>query len=134
MSAAWRLTNRCGDRAWGVEHERQAASAPRWAASGVTWNKQSPRRVSRSLRPQVVNPWGAARTVRMAEHDDGAGWKSSSRGETAWKEARDRVASRNAEARKQGKQRRESYERTREAARREAAAKQHAELLRRRTP
>ncbi len=70
----------------------------------------------------------------MAEHDDGAGWESSSRGEAAWKEARDRVASRNAEARKQGKQRRESYERSREVARREAAAKQHAQLLRRRTP
>ncbi len=70
----------------------------------------------------------------MAEHDDGAGWKSSSRGETAWKETRDRVASRNADARKQGKQRRESYERNREEARRAAAARQHAELLRRRTP
>jgi hypothetical protein len=70
----------------------------------------------------------------MTEHDDGTGWKSSSRGETAWNEARDRVASRNAEARKQGKQRRESYEREREDARRRAAAKLHAELLGRRGP
>jgi len=70
----------------------------------------------------------------MPEHDDGPGWKSSTRGETAWKEARERVASRNADARKQGKQRRESYERSREDARRAAAAKQHAQLMRRRTP
>jgi hypothetical protein len=70
----------------------------------------------------------------MPDHDDGAGWKSSSRGETAWKETRERVASRNADARKQGKQRRETYERSREDARRAAAAKQHAQLMRRRTP
>jgi hypothetical protein len=70
----------------------------------------------------------------MAEQDDGTGWKSSSRGEAAWKEARDRVASRNADARKDGKQRRDSYERSREDARRAAAAKQQAELLKRRTP
>jgi hypothetical protein len=72
--------------------------------------------------------------VRMTQHDDGTGWKSSSRGEAAWKETRDRVASRNADARKQGKQRRESYERSRDDARRAAAAKQHARLLNRRTP
>jgi hypothetical protein len=70
----------------------------------------------------------------MPDHDDGAGWKSSSRGETAWKETRERVASRNADAHKQGKQRRETYERNREDARRAAAAKQHAQLMRRRTP
>ena len=70
----------------------------------------------------------------MAEHDDGAGWKSSSRGETAWNEARDRVASRNADARKQGKQERETYERGRKESRRVAEAKQHAKLLKRRTP
>jgi hypothetical protein len=70
----------------------------------------------------------------MAEQDDGTGWKSSSRGEAAWKETRDRVASRNADARKDGKQRRDSYERSREDARRAAAAKQQAELLKRRTP
>jgi hypothetical protein len=70
----------------------------------------------------------------MPEHDDGAGWKSSSRGESAWKETRERVASRNADARKQGKQQRETYERGREDARRAAAAKQHAQLMRQRTP
>jgi hypothetical protein len=70
----------------------------------------------------------------MAEHDDTAGWKSSSRGEAAWKEAREGVALRNAEAQKEGKRRRETYERSREDARRAAAAKQHAKLLKRRTP
>lgn len=70
----------------------------------------------------------------MAEQDDGKGWKSSTRGEAAWKEARERIASRNADARKQGKQRRETYEHSREEARRAAAAKLHARLLKRRTP
>lgn len=70
----------------------------------------------------------------MPEHDDGPGWKSSSRGEAAWKETRERVASRNADARKEGKQERETYERGREDARRAAAAKQHAKLMGRRTP
>jgi hypothetical protein len=65
---------------------------------------------------------------------DTDGWQSSTRGEAAWKEAKDEVASRNAEARKEGKRERESYERTREEARRAAVAKQHARLLRRRTP
>ena len=69
----------------------------------------------------------------MAEHDDGAGWKSSSRGESAWKETRELIASRNADARKQGRQERESYERNREDARRAAAAKRHAQLLKRPT-
>jgi hypothetical protein len=72
--------------------------------------------------------------VRMPQHDDGSGWKSSSRGDAAWKEITDDVASRNAEARKRGKQQRESYERTREDARRAAEAKQHVKLLKRRTP
>jgi hypothetical protein len=70
----------------------------------------------------------------MDEHEDGAGWKSSSRGDSAWKETRERVASRNADARKQGKQQRETYERTREEARRAAEAKRHVELLKQRTP
>jgi len=73
--------------------------------------------------------------VRRLTDQDGQRWKSSSRGDAAWKEETDRVASRNADARKQGKQRRETYERSREDARRAAAAKQHAELMnRRRTP
>jgi hypothetical protein len=70
----------------------------------------------------------------MAEHDGGAGWTSSTRGEAAWKETRERIASRNADARKQGKQRREAYEQTREEARRVTAARQRAELLKRPLP
>jgi hypothetical protein len=69
--------------------------------------------------------------VRMTQQGDGSTWKSSTRGEQAWKEARERVASRNAEARKAGKREREAYERDRENARQAAAAKRHAELLRR---
>jgi hypothetical protein len=72
--------------------------------------------------------------VDMAEQGDGSGWKSSSRGERAWKEASERVAARNAEARKAGRLEREAYERDREDARRAAAQRRHAELLRRRTP
>jgi hypothetical protein len=65
---------------------------------------------------------------------DSSGWQSSTRGEAAWKEAKDQVASRNAEARKEGKRSRESYERSRDEARRSADAKRHAQLLRRHTP
>ena len=72
--------------------------------------------------------------VCMAQQDDGSTWKSSTRGEQAWKEARERIASRNAEARKAGKRQREAYELGRESARQAAAARRHAELLRRRTP
>jgi hypothetical protein len=68
----------------------------------------------------------------MAEHDDGTGWKSSTRGGAAWKEEMERVASRNAEARKQGKQQRETYERDREDARRAAEAKRRVQFLDRR--
>ena len=70
----------------------------------------------------------------MTEQGDRDDWKSSGRGEAAWKETMDRVASRNAEARKQGKRQRDADEQRREAKRRAAAAKRHAELLNRRTP
>ena len=72
--------------------------------------------------------------VRMAKQDDGDGWKSSTRGEQAWKEAMEDVASRNAAARRAGKLEREEYERGREDMRRSAAARRHAELMSRRTP
>jgi hypothetical protein len=70
----------------------------------------------------------------MAELDEGSGWKSSGRGEAAWKETREGIASRNAEARKRGKEQRESYERGRADARRAAAARVRDQLLKRRTP
>jgi hypothetical protein len=70
----------------------------------------------------------------MSQQDGSSTWKSSTRGEVAWKEARERVASRNAEARKTGKAERETYERERELVRRTAAAKSHAELVNRPKP
>jgi hypothetical protein len=69
--------------------------------------------------------------VRMTQQGDGSTWKSSTRGEQAWKEARERVAARNAEARKAGKREREAYERDREKARQAAAARRDAQLPRR---
>jgi hypothetical protein len=65
----------------------------------------------------------------MIDHDEGSGWKSSARGESAWKEEREAVASRNAEVRKSGKVAREEYERERAGARKTAAAKTQAQLL-----
>jgi hypothetical protein len=58
-------------------------------------------------------------------------WQSSTRGEQAWKEARERVASRNADARKAGRSERETYERERDDARRTAAAERDAKLRKR---
>jgi hypothetical protein len=66
------------------------------------------------------------------EHQDGPAAK---RGEAAWKEAKERVAERNQQARKAGKQRREAYERGQDDARRAAEGRRNARLLaRRRTP
>jgi hypothetical protein len=65
----------------------------------------------------------------MTKQDDGYDWKSSSRGEQAWKEAREHIASRNAQARKAGRLEREAYERGREDVRRSTEAKRHARLV-----
>jgi hypothetical protein len=70
----------------------------------------------------------------MTEQHDGGGWKSSSRGEAAWKETMERVAARNSEARKEGKRERETYERERIDARRAAAVKREAQAQKRRKP
>jgi len=59
-------------------------------------------------------------------------WQSSARGEQAWKEATDEVASRNADTRKTGRKEREDQEREREQERRSAAAKRDAKLIKRR--
>lgn len=56
-------------------------------------------------------------------------WQSSARGEKAWTEATDEVASKNADARKTGRKEREAYERGREQDRRSAAAKRDAKLM-----
>jgi hypothetical protein len=70
----------------------------------------------------------------MTEKSDKGEWTPSSRGDAAWKETMERVASRNVEARKQGRIRREAYEQERADARRATAAKQRAQLLNRRAP
>ena len=67
----------------------------------------------------------------MDKQDIPSGWSSSSRGDRAWKEDTDRVATRNAEARKAGRIERESYERQRDEARRAAAAEREAKMLKR---
>jgi hypothetical protein len=60
---------------------------------------------------------------------------TSNRGEAAWKAAKDRVAERNEQARKAGKQRREAYERQRHEARQAHERRQMAEVLgKRKTP
>jgi hypothetical protein len=69
----------------------------------------------------------------MTEQGDMSEWKSSARGESAWKETRERVAARNDEVRKSGRRQREGYEREREEVRQAAAARRHAQLLKRRT-
>ena len=56
-------------------------------------------------------------------------WQSSARGEKAWTEATDEVASKNADARKSGRKEREAYEKGREQERRSAAAKRDAKLI-----
>jgi hypothetical protein len=54
---------------------------------------------------------------------------SGKRGEAAWKEDRERIAARNDEARKAGRQRREDYERQRQEARNAADLRRRAALL-----
>ncbi len=63
----------------------------------------------------------------MSGQDDG-GWKSAARGESAWKEERDEVATRNDAAQKAGKLEREEYTRERTAARKAEEARRHASL------
>ena len=52
-------------------------------------------------------------------------------GEAAWKEARTRVAERNDQARKAGRERREAYERARQEARRAAESRRREEHIKR---
>jgi hypothetical protein len=72
--------------------------------------------------------------VRMAEQGDGSTWKSSTRGEQAWKEAMEEVESRNAATRRAGKLEREAYEQGRADLLRAAAERRHAQVVNRRTP
>jgi hypothetical protein len=64
----------------------------------------------------------------MSGQDDGSGWKSSARGESAWKEAREQVAARNEAARRSGKRVRDAFQREREDVRRAAEARRDATL------
>lgn len=72
--------------------------------------------------------------LHQARQDVDSAWQSSTRGERAWKEATDRVASRNADARKAGRLERERHERGRDEARRSAAAERDAKLRKQRIP
>lgn len=72
--------------------------------------------------------------LRKPKQDVDSAWQSSTRGERAWKETTDRVASRNADARKAGRLEREAYERRRDETRRSAAAARDAKLRKRRIP
>ena len=68
------------------------------------------------------------------QQDDKPEATSSARGEAAWKENKDRVADRNAKARKAGRERRESYERQKADERRSTEARQMAQLLNKPAP
>jgi hypothetical protein len=54
----------------------------------------------------------------------------SRRGEAAWKAERERVAERNAQVKKAGKQERQAYERQKDEARRAREVRQMTDLLR----
>jgi hypothetical protein len=71
--------------------------------------------------------------VRMAENADGSTWKPSTRGEQAWKEAMEDVASRNDATRRAGRLQREASERGRDDLLRAAAERRHTKLVNRRT-
>ena len=72
--------------------------------------------------------------MQRRKQDVSHDWKSSSRGDRAWKEVVEDLAARNADVRKAGRSEREAYERARQDVRRAAAAKRHTRLLGRRTP
>jgi hypothetical protein len=59
----------------------------------------------------------------MSKQDGTSGWSTSTRGESAWKEAREQVAARNAEVRKTSKATREVHDRRRDDLKRTAGAK-----------
>ena len=63
----------------------------------------------------------------MSEKEDAQ--QPGKRGEAAWKEDRERIAARNDEARKAGRQRRDDYERQRAEARHAADVRRRAALL-----
>ena len=62
-----------------------------------------------------------------------SGFKPSTRGDAAWQEARDGIASRNAATRKAGQAERENYERERHAMKQAAAVARQAKRGKRRS-
>ena len=68
---------------------------------------------------------------RKPKEDVESSWQSSARGESAWKDATDSVAARNADARKAGVSERDEYDREREEKRRSAAKERDAKLRKR---
>lgn len=88
-----------------------------------------PRQHTRPVPCWALGP--AMRMVSMPEQPDRPKWQSSASGEQRWKEARERVAARNAEASAAGKRRTQAYQLAREERRRAAAASADAALRRR---
>ncbi len=72
--------------------------------------------------------------MRCCMAEQGDQWKTSTRGEQAWKETMERVSTRNAETRKAGRIERETYERDRAEMRRDGLAKRNAASAKRRKP
>jgi hypothetical protein len=65
----------------------------------------------------------------LSEQEDQGSWQSSARGEAAWKEATEAVATRNQQAHRAGKEERVTYERNRADTLRAAEERRRAELL-----
>jgi hypothetical protein len=85
------------------------------------------------LWPDTGGSEGIGRMSDQADHQEEH--VPIKRGEPVWKEAMERIAERNEQARKAGKQRREASQRQRDEARRVADQRRMAGLLaRRRTP
>ena len=55
--------------------------------------------------------------------------KVAKRGDAAWREAKERISERNIAAKKEGKQRRQAYEKAREDSRRTADLRRRASML-----
>lgn len=70
----------------------------------------------------------------MPDNPGSSDFNPSTRGDSAWQEARDAIASRNANTRRVGKAERETSERERDARKQAAAAQRRAQAHNRRTP
>jgi len=70
----------------------------------------------------------------MTDQPNDEGRTTSARGEAAWKETRERLSARNLQARKEGRARREVFERERDGLLRAAKGRRHQYAGGRRTP